>query len=553
VRAAWLAEWAPTLGSSEVPMTPYRVIAEFMRTVNPREAIVTHDSGSPRDQLLPFYRAVSPRVDVMEDGQAVVAGGTASTDFPTTPGAFRTTPAGESDAFISKLSADGSSLEFSTFIGGSDKDAIRGMVLDGQGRACFAGQTRSPDFPVTPNAFQRTIHPALLDGMLGRLSADGSALEYATFVPGASNTQCLAVDPDGRACVGGGATDSYVTTPGAFQTSTGAEFVYKFDFDAGAFVYASKFGGFGIDFLEALAVDGAGAVYVVGTTSSFNFPTTPGAFDTWINGEDDAFVAKLSPDGSRLEYGTFFGGASFDLGFTITVDPAGRAYFAGRTISTNLPVTPDAFDPALSRGDGAYFAQLSADGSQLLYSTYFGGTTFWEYAEGIAIDSLGDVIIVGYTHAPDFPTTPGSLMPEYGPGLDTNHGFVLKFAFGPWSNLGHSLASSGALAPSLLGEGSLEAGSAGSIALSQAKPFAPAYLVVGLTRLDAPFKGGTMVPHPLLLLPLATDVSGGLLLSWAWWPPGLPAGTAMYMQYWIADAGGPAGLSASNGLQGTTP
>ena len=85
VRAAWLAEWAPTLGSKEVPMTPYRVIAEFMRTVNPREAIVTHDSGSPRDQLLPFYRAVSPRSISAGASRTRSAPGLASSSAPSSP------------------------------------------------------------------------------------------------------------------------------------------------------------------------------------------------------------------------------------------------------------------------------------------------------------------------------------------------------------------------------------------------------------------------------------------------------------------------------------
>ncbi|HZL99340.1 MAG TPA: SBBP repeat-containing protein, partial [Planctomycetota bacterium] len=523
--SAYIAGYA---GSIDFPVTP-GAFDTTIGTIKP-DGVIAKLSAAGESLLYATYLGGNDSsdsvtlIDVTVGGEVVVAGGTGSSDFPTTIGALDTTIDGETDSFVTRLSADGSSLIYSTLIGGNDDDAIQGMELDSQERACFAGMTRSPDFPVTPNAFVPTINPALLDGMLGRLSPDGTTLDYGTFMPGASNTQCLALDPDGNACVGGGASSFYVTTPGAFQTPTGNEFIYKFDFDSSAFVFSSMFGGWTLDFLESIAVDSVGAVYAAGDTDSFNFPTTAGAYDTSFNGDSDAFVVKLSSDGSTLEYGTFFGGSADDPTFALALDSQDRAYIAGRTFSTNLPVTPDAFDSALSGGDGAFFAQLSADGSELLYATYFGGTTFWQFPLDIAIDAFGDAFVVGYTHAPDFPTTPGSFMPDYGTATP-NQGFVLKFAFGPWSSVGHSLAGMNGLTPALLGEGSLEPGSAGSIELAQARPLAPAYLLLGLSHLDAAFKGGTMVPDPLLLIPLSTNSLGGLTLSWAHWPSGLPAGT----------------------------
>ena len=495
----------------------------------------------------------APRhIAVASNGDLTVAGNTGSTDFPTTPSGFDTTLGGDTDAYIARLLADGSELVFATLIGGGDDDAVRGMAVDNLDRACFAGMTRSPDFPVTPGAFDPTINPAQLDGMLGRLSTDGSTLDYATYIPGASNTQCLALDSLGHPCVGGGVSSGFITTPGAYQAGQDGEFVYKFDFATGAFVYSSQFGGAGLDFLEAIAVDAAGAAYVTGTTDSQDFPTTSGAYDTTINGTDDAFIAKLSPDGTTLEFGTYFGGSSGDTSLAIALDAQGSLMISGRTFSVNLPVTADAFSQQLSRGDGAFCAQLSADGSELIYGTYFGGTTLWEFPLCIALDLLGDAYVVGYTHAPDFPTTPSSFMPSYGPG-NNNQGFILKFAFGPWTNMGQALAGLNGSVPTLLGDGTLEPGSAGSITLTGAKPSAPAFLIVGLTALLAPFKAGTMVPNPQMIFPLATSAAGGKFLSWATWPAGLPSGAELLMQYWIVDAGGPAGFSASNGLSAVVP
>jgi hypothetical protein len=171
----------------------------------------------------------------------------------------------------------------------------------------------------------------------------------------------------------------------------------------------------------------------------------------------------------------------------------------------------------------------------------------------VAINAMSEAYVVGYTHATDFPTTPGTVMPGYGPGTNANNGFVLKFAFGPWTNVGHALAGVGGATPLLLGDGSLAASSPGSIALTKAKPSAPAHLIVGLLALSAPFKGGTMVPQPQLLIPLSTDSSGSRALSWLHWPASLPSGTELLLQYWIVDPAGPAGFSASNALQASVP
>jgi hypothetical protein len=169
---------------------------------------------------------------------------------------------------------------------------------------------------------------------------------------------------------------------------------------------------------------------------------------------------------------------------------------------------------------------------------------------GVCVDSFNAVYVTGYTADNLFPTTPGAFDTALAGNTDS---FVAKFQFGPWSGAGPGLAGTGNTIPQLVGNGSLQPSSAGSIVLTQAKPLAQAFLLVGLTPLNATFKGGTMLPNPQLIVPLSTDASGSRMLSWTSWPSGLPAGTELLMQYWIVDAAAPAGFAASNGLSAVMP
>ena len=152
-------------------------------------------------------------------------------------------------------------------------------------------------------------------------------------------------------------------------------------------------------------MDGAGSAYVTGYTLSTDFPTTPGAFDTSYNGNDDAFVAKLNPAGSGLAYATFLGGSGIDDGYGIAVDGAGSAYVTGETESSDFPTTPGAFDTSFNGGTGdAFVAKLNPAGSGLAYATFLGGSSE-DDGYGIAVDGAGSAYVTGYTGSSDFPTT----------------------------------------------------------------------------------------------------------------------------------------------------
>lgn len=179
-------------------------------------------------------------------------------------------------------------------------------------------------------------------------------------------------------------------------------------------IYSTFIGGIAADWGQDIAIDEAGNAYVTGHTSSFNFPTTPGAFDTAYDGDGDydVFVVKLDAFGSSLHYSTYLAGPndgySDDEGYGIAVDGEGNAFITGSTDSVNFPTTPGAFDTTYNGGpNDAFVAKLNATGSDLLYSTYLGGEIS-ETGLGITLDGVGNAFIIGTGNSSGFPITPGA-------------------------------------------------------------------------------------------------------------------------------------------------
>ena len=238
-------------------------------------------------------------------GNAYVGGWTMSGDFPTTPGAFQTAYGGTFDAFVTKLNSTGTGLVYSTYLGGTGDERGRGITVDAADNAYVTGWTYSIDFPTTPGAFQTVNQGTVWDAFVTRLNATGNALVYSTYLGGSGtagdNGWAIAVDSSGCAYVVG-ITDSnnFPTTPGHFQmTASGLNglndaFVTKLNPTGSALRYSHYLGGAGGDSGHGIALDAAGNAYVVGYTSSNNFPTTPGAFQTAFTGGGDAFVTEVS-------------------------------------------------------------------------------------------------------------------------------------------------------------------------------------------------------------------------------------------------------------------
>jgi len=351
-------------------------------------------------------------------GNAFVTGGTNSTDFPVTVGAFDVSyNGGVRDAFVTKLSPAGDALVYSTFLGGSMDDAGYPIAVDLAGDAYVAGVTLSDGFPTTPGAFRTIRHAGFVtEGFVTKLDTTGRALVYSTFLGGARDDVVfsMAVDPSGEAFVVGdtGSTDFPVTARAFARVLSGREdaFVARLDAAGSALVYATYLGGSSDDSGHSIAVDSLGSAYVTGWTESIDFPSTPGAYDPTHNGGAgirDAFVTKLDVLGSTLMYSTFLGGGDFDAGDSVVVDSFGDAYIVGSTWSADFPVTAGAVDTTFNGGTDAVVTELDAMGATLVYSTFLGGSSY-DIGNSIANDSVGGLYIAGDTLSLDFPVTPGA-------------------------------------------------------------------------------------------------------------------------------------------------
>jgi len=233
-------------------------------------------------------------------GDAYVAGSTNSTNFPTTAGAIqRTFGGGANDAFVARLNPAGSALVYSTYLGGSGDDQAKGIALDQDGGAYVTGYTESTNFPVTAGAFQRTFGGGVRNAFVARLNPDGSR-SYVTYLGGAVRdlAYSVAVDRSGAAYVAGGTNSTnFPVTADAFQHTNGGGtsdgFLTKLNPRGSALVYSTYLGGSAFDLAIAVAVDGSGNAYVTGSTSSPNFPSTPGSAQPVKNAMNDAFLVKM--------------------------------------------------------------------------------------------------------------------------------------------------------------------------------------------------------------------------------------------------------------------
>jgi hypothetical protein len=342
-------------------------------------------------------------IAVDSSGCAYVTGDSSSY-FPTTSGAYRTSYSGGSyDVFISKLSADGSDLLYSTYLGGSDSDIGLGIAVDPSGCAYVTGRTGSSNYP-TVSAYQGTSGGSD-DAFISKLSADGASLVYSTYLGGGGTDYGLgiAVDSSGCAYVTG-QTYSLTFPSFSYKRIIGGSsdaFISKLSADGSSLDYSTYIGGLGYDSGQAISIDPSGCAYVTGQTNSLLFATI-GAYQVLYGGGSyDAFVSKLSADGSDLLYLTYLGGSDSDSGQAIAVDSSGCAYVTGQTHSSNFP-TINAFQSASGGSLDTFVTKLIADGSDLTYSTYIGGSKS-DYGYDLAVDPSGCAYVVGYTESSDFP------------------------------------------------------------------------------------------------------------------------------------------------------
>ena len=501
-------------------------------------------------------------VDVDQDGTVVVFGHTFSgdlitNDFPTTPGSLQPNFGGwNNDLFVTRLAPDGSALVWSTYYGGSSSEIGEASALFPNGDVLVAAEPNGSVPPATSGAFD-TVHD-LNDQMLVRISADGAQLIWQTYFE-ASSVSDIVLDDEASICFSGQVFDANVqlpTTPGAFKETLAPgdlddAYVAKMSGAGDSLIWATYLGGDANGETAAgIALDAAGAVYVAGLTASSDFPVSLGAFQELSSSNGgDGYVAKLLPGGTGLVWSTFIsaccGGSTLQFG--LAVDAAGNAISVGHSNEPNFPTTPDAFQPtyigSFPSGD-AHLTKFDAFGEGLVYSTYFGGSSS-DSLPLVGLDAQQNPHMSLNTGSANIPTTPGAYDPSYGGSTDL---FVAKFELPllPWTVLGGGLKGAEDM-PNLAGAGALSPGSAARLSVRGAAPLASAVIVAGLSALNAPLKGGTLVPAPDVLLPLATDGQGALDLPFVW--PAVPAGIELHVQVWISDEGGPQGYGATNALR----
>jgi Beta-propeller repeat/Abnormal spindle-like microcephaly-assoc'd, ASPM-SPD-2-Hydin len=392
-------------------------------------------------------------------GDAYIVGQTLSSDFPTTPGAFQITCSNSCKngaAFITELNSSGSALVYSTYLGGTSINQGNAIVLDASLNAYVTGFTQSTNFPTTPGAYQTTCTCSKLsDVFVTELNPTGSGLVYSTYLGGSGQDVGYAIvldSSDNAYLTGYTHSTNFPTTPGAFQTTSGANtaaFVTVLNSTGSALVYSTYLGG-STSFTTpceacgtSIAVDALGDAYVGGLTAESNFPTTPGAFQTVLKSSPqghDGFITKLDPTGATLLYSTYVGGSKDDGATAIALDSAGNVWFKGNSQSPDFPVTPGAYQTIWAGDFDAYIAELNPTGSSLLYSSYLGGSgaEFGGATRALALDTQSppNVYLTGYTDSTNFPTIAGSLQSSLG---GSNDAFVSKFS--PSPNVGLSPAS----------------------------------------------------------------------------------------------------------------
>lgn len=379
-----------------------------------------------------------------------LAGSTSSSDFPVVD-AYQGTFPGGFNGFLTKVSADGSSLLYSTYLGGNGADFPAGIALDATQNIIVGGYTSSTNFPVA-NAYQSTpsANQAGMYGNYGfitKFTPTGSALVFSTYLGGGSTTpvNCgpapcwpspisnvsgIAVDQAGNIYAGGYTdTDNLPVTSGAYQTTNTSGqgafvgFLSKFG-GSGSIQYSTYFYGSQFTTVNAVAVDSSGSAFVTGEgISDGTFPlTTTSICDPAVSGLacDYGFVTKFDPTGSSLIYSTFLGANNSAIPRSIVLDASDDAYVLSGS-ANNSYATVNAMEP-YNGGNELLLVKLDPTGTSQLWATYLGGSLD-DYPSGIATDPSGNLYISGSTDSTDLPVTPGAFQQGLAGNFDA---FVMK-------------------------------------------------------------------------------------------------------------------------------
>lgn len=333
-----------------------------------------------------------------------------------------------SDGMVTNIERDITTVAFSSYLSGQKEDTIRDIATDERGNIYITGGTASTDFPVSANAYDRSFN-GWHDVFVAKLDPSGKLI-WSTLIGGPNYDRAYAIEVDkaGFVYVAGRAGAGFPTSPRAVQQSFAGDsepnspygqqdgFVTKLSPDGSRLVWSTYFGSEGKDFIRDLAVSKSGEVYLAVADVTRSHPhITAQAFQPSFGGATDGVVARLSADGTKAIYASYFGGSEYDGGPpSIRVDDEGNAYYLTHTKSTNLPVSRNAMQTKPGGDLDLVLSKISPDGSKLVYCTYIGGSNadFTE-THGLAIDSQRNALVAFTTKSADVPTTPRAFQPAY--------------------------------------------------------------------------------------------------------------------------------------------
>jgi hypothetical protein len=364
-------------------------------------------------------KGVGAQIAIDSSGHAFVsseANDSPTTQYPTTSGAYKTSPLVSIGANIvaSELSTDGTQLLYSTFIAGAGSDNPFGITVDSSDNMYITGEVNSKSLPATSGAYQTNSSSLVSNNnsaYIVKLNPGGNGskdLIWATYVTGSSGSQgnAIGLDNSGNVYIGGQTTSSdFPTTSGALETGLNdsqAGFVSEISSDGSKLVWSTYVNGTGgggssTTTVNDIAVDSSGNVFFVGTTNATDLPTSSGAYKTTApGGTDDAYVGKLG-SGAKLTWLTYLGTSGDDKGNTVTFDASGNVYVGGSTDSDAFPNLNPIQTPltAQSSTDG-FVTELNSSGTGINFSTNFGGLAT-DRVDSIKVDGSHNIYIAGDT------------------------------------------------------------------------------------------------------------------------------------------------------------
>lgn len=366
---------------------------DFPLVIDPEISFSTYLGGQLTDQ--------ASAIAVDREGNSYIVGTTSSNNFPLVKPLQASPGGGPLDIFIAKLSADGSSLVYTTYLGGSSIDQAFDIAVDSSNNIYVTGLTISSNFP-TKSALQAQKGGGVFDAFVTKINASGSELVYSTYLGGNDDDQgfSLAVNQQGNVFITGSTASRNFpgVTEGVLNGITDG-FVTQLNRQGTAVIYSRFLGGNDEDEASSIAIDSQDNAYITGDTFSPNFPVKDGV-QANLAGEQDAFISKLNPNGDVV-YSSYLGGTGNDSAIDIAVDLEGNAYITGSTASSNFPIK-DALQMTNAGGGDAFITKITATGNELIFSTYLGGT-LTDNASSIALDPSGNIYVSGTTFSTNFP------------------------------------------------------------------------------------------------------------------------------------------------------